>query len=112
MGKVIGKYVWCYQKFPDAGLTDTPFKGKIVEESAFYWSLKVGRRKQIFKANKGACSVVPFEEKEIGTKEYRAKVAKKANLKKLAERENTPANRGRKKRVAKKGVRKTVKRGT
>lgn len=56
----VGKYVWCFQKFKDEELTDTPYRLKIVGCSPIYWKLE-GPLGEDLRAHKGACSTNPFK---------------------------------------------------
>lgn len=66
-----GYYVWCFQPVSDK--IETPFKARIEADHGNYWQLKVG--KSLYKANKAACSTVPFrDDKHAKSDEYRAQV--------------------------------------
>ena len=54
------KFVICYQRVND-GSKEKSFVGKIEEETSSQFYLKKGRKKEIFKVSKAACSTKRFK---------------------------------------------------
>lgn len=59
----IGLWVWCFQKFKDLGMTDTPYMLEIIGESGGYWILDDPLGDPI-RAHKAACSAKPFRKED------------------------------------------------